>query len=349
MAHPGDHAARPARRVTDAERDDAVARLRAAVAEGALDLDEMGERVESAYRARTAGELALVLDDLPVPAQPRGRAVRSGTLARLWRNDSFRSHATVYTLVNGFLVGIWVVTTGLDSFFWPFFPMGGWGIGLGSHAMATSAYEAAKERRAARPGARPEARPDHALPSQPGATALHAAPPRRADEPVQDRVAVLFTDVVASSQLAAALGDGGWSRLRARHRATVNECLRHHGGHEVNVVGDGILARLPDEAAAVRCAVDIHRALRRQQDETGFAPRVRTAVHAGTAVVEGSDLVGAAVNLVFRVAAEAEPDEVLVTETVAERVGARFETEDRGLRHLKGIEEPRHLLAVRWS
>lgn len=332
-AHLGDGGGH--RRVTDAERTEAIARLRAAVGDGVLDLDELGDRVGKAYQARTAGDLARITSDLPV-SPPVGAPRRRFTATR---NGVFRTHAVAYALTNSFLIGTWAIT-GAD-FFWPFFPAAGWGIGLGLHAAAATASE---HRRLEKGGAAKHA--DHPLTSAPTPRAI-------ANEPRQPsatgRVAVLFVDIVESTHLAAALGDAGWSHLRERHRVAVGESLRNHGGREVNVSGDGILACFHDEVSAVRAAVDIHRALRQRRDETGFAPSVRSGVHAGDAVIENNgDVLGVVVNITCRVAGEAEPDEVLVTEAVAERLGDRFTLEGRGLRHIKGLSEPRHLLAIRW-
>lgn len=55
---------------------------------------------------------------------PRERAIR-----RLKKRRDFYGHLLVYALVNGFLVTIWAVTTP-HGFFWPIFPMVGWGIGV---------------------------------------------------------------------------------------------------------------------------------------------------------------------------------------------------------------------------
>ncbi|AJT65954.1 hypothetical protein T261_4300 [Streptomyces lydicus] len=83
LSHP-DPAAAPAPspvRASDAEREDMVERLRAATAEGRLTLEELAERCEAAYLARTRGELASVGADLPAPAavpapsSPAGRRV----------------------------------------------------------------------------------------------------------------------------------------------------------------------------------------------------------------------------------------------------------------------------------
>jgi uncharacterized membrane protein len=60
----------------------------------------------------------------------RQQAVRS-----LKAKREFRTHLVVYVAVNLFLVAIWAVTGA--EFFWPIFPMLGWGIGLAIHAWET--------------------------------------------------------------------------------------------------------------------------------------------------------------------------------------------------------------------
>jgi hypothetical protein len=59
-------------------------------------------------------------------------ALREEAVARLRKKRDFAMHALIYLLVNGFLVVIWAVT-GAD-FFWPIFPIAGWGIGLAANA-----------------------------------------------------------------------------------------------------------------------------------------------------------------------------------------------------------------------
>ena len=334
------------RRVTDDERNEVVRLLQAATADGSLDLDELGQRIELVFRARTDADLALVTRDLPVArhaAAPPTTSHADPTPRRrsIWRNAAFRMHAATYGMVNGFLVGVWAVTD--SGHFWPFYPIAGWGVFLGLNAVATSSYEQHRAERAA-------TSQHHGLtPSPPPALASRPALPPSvgAGAPI-DRVAVLFADIVGSTQLTAALGDIGWSQARARHRQLVATCLSDHGGTEVSVQGDGILGRFPHEIAAVRSAVDIQRALENQRDSSGFAPRVRIGVHAGEVITEGTDVIGGVINLAARVTSEAQPDEVLVTESVAERLGDQFPVEDRGLRHLKGVTQPRHLLAVDW-
>jgi hypothetical protein len=52
---------------------------------------------------------------------------------RLKKKRDFRSHIFIYVAVNAVLVVIWAVT-GTDNFFWPIFPILGWGIGVAANA-----------------------------------------------------------------------------------------------------------------------------------------------------------------------------------------------------------------------
>jgi 2TM domain len=58
--------------------------------------------------------------------------LRSAAVTRVRKKQDFRAHVLAYVLVNAFLVGIWAVT-GAD-FFWPVFPILGWGIGVAFNA-----------------------------------------------------------------------------------------------------------------------------------------------------------------------------------------------------------------------
>ncbi|CAA9496734.1 MAG: hypothetical protein AVDCRST_MAG17-1033 [uncultured Solirubrobacterales bacterium] len=109
-------------RASDAERERAVDLLRAAGAEGRLTVDELEERTVRALRARTHGELKPLTRDLPHPPPrrqpgppPRRRAPSPHQLA-------------AYLAVNLILIAIWALT-GAD-YFWPIWPLLGWGIGL---------------------------------------------------------------------------------------------------------------------------------------------------------------------------------------------------------------------------
>lgn len=62
--------------------------------------------------------------------------LRKAAVARLEAKREFWGHLFVYLAVNALLVVIWVTTSG-DGYFWPVWPIAGWGIGLAVHAFET--------------------------------------------------------------------------------------------------------------------------------------------------------------------------------------------------------------------
>ena len=68
---------------------------------------------------------------------------------------------------------------------------------------------------------------------------------------------MLFTDIVGSTEKAAALGDHRWRDLLDNHHAVVRSNLARFRGHEIKTTGDGILATFDGPARGVRCACAI--------------------------------------------------------------------------------------------
>jgi class 3 adenylate cyclase len=166
--------------------------------------------------------------------------------------------------------------------------------------------------------------------------------------PVKRWVAVMFSDIVDSTRLAEEVGDEEWTGVVSRYREFVRAAFATRGGEEVGTQGDGFLAQFPSPADAVQCAIDIQRDIE-DVAAAGLGLQLRIGVHAGEAVHDDGDLIGRVVNLAARVTGEADPGEILVTEPVADYVGGRLQLQDRGLRDLRGVPQPRHLLAVVWS
>jgi class 3 adenylate cyclase len=166
--------------------------------------------------------------------------------------------------------------------------------------------------------------------------------------PVKRWVAVMFSDIVDSTRIAEEVGDEEWTGVVGRYREFVRAAFASRGGEEVGTQGDGFLAQFPSPADAVLCAIDIQRDVE-EVAAAGLGLQLRIGVHAGEAVQDDGDLIGRVVNLAARVTGEAEPGEILVTEPVADYVGGRLQLQDRGLRDLRGVPQPRHLLAVVWS
>jgi len=159
-----------------------------------------------------------------------------------------------------------------------------------------------------------------------------------------DRVlaTVLFTDIVGSSERAAALGDAAWRDLLEQHHERVRGELLRYRGQEISTTGDGFFATFDGPARAVRCAIAIRDRLR----ELGVD--LRAGLHTGEIERMGDNLGGTAVHIGSRVAALAGPGEVLASSTVKDLVaGSGIVFEDRGATALKGIPGEWRLFAVR--
>jgi class 3 adenylate cyclase len=161
--------------------------------------------------------------------------------------------------------------------------------------------------------------------------------------PETDRVltTVLFTDIVGSTERAAALGDRGWKELLERHNELVRKQLSSFGGREVDTAGDGFLATFDGPARGIRCAQAVAEALRT------IGLEVRAGLHTGEVELAGEHVRGIAVHIGARVAGLAAPGEVLVSSTVKDLVaGSGVEFADRGETVLSGVPGAWRLFAA---
>jgi len=158
-----------------------------------------------------------------------------------------------------------------------------------------------------------------------------------------DRVlsTVLFTDIVGATSRAAELGDRAWRELLERHHEVVRTQLGRFRGREVDTAGDGFFASFDGPARAIACA----RAIVETMPELGL--EVRAGLHTGECELIDGKVAGIAVHTGARVAANAQPGEVLVSSTVKDLVaGSGITFQDRGQHELKGIPGEWHLYAV---
>jgi class 3 adenylate cyclase len=152
---------------------------------------------------------------------------------------------------------------------------------------------------------------------------------------------VLFTDIVSSTERAAALGDDEWSRVLDHHDAVVVREIERHRGRKINPTGDGVLATFDGPARGVRCAQAICEAVR------SLGIEVRAGLHTGEIELRGADIGGIAVHIGERVSALAGPGEVLVSSTVKDLVsGSGITFADRGPHVLKGVPDQWRVFAV---
>jgi class 3 adenylate cyclase len=153
--------------------------------------------------------------------------------------------------------------------------------------------------------------------------------------------AVLFTDIVGSTDRAARLGDNRWRDLLDNHDRIVRHELERFGGREANTAGDGFVATFVSPSRAIDCAEAIIDAVR------PLGIQVRTGIHAGEIEMRGADVAGVAVHIGARVAAHAGESEILVSSTLRDIVAGSPRTVlDRGEHHLKGVPGSWRLYSV---
>jgi class 3 adenylate cyclase len=85
---------------------------------------------------------------------------------------------------------------------------------------------------------------------------------RRGPEPNRVLATILFTDIVGSTERAAALGDRRWRELLEEHHRLVRAELDNFRGLEIDTAGDGFFARFDAPARAIRCAYALCAAVR---------------------------------------------------------------------------------------
>jgi class 3 adenylate cyclase/pimeloyl-ACP methyl ester carboxylesterase len=165
---------------------------------------------------------------------------------------------------------------------------------------------------------------------------------------------ILFTDMEGSTARGQRLGDARAQAVRRTHDKIVRDALGVHGGGEIKHTGDGIMASFALASQAVACAIAIQEAIATQSHPETAQPaaplRVRVGLNAGEPIAEEQDLFGTAVDLAARIAATAEPGEILVSDVVRQLVaGKGFLFNNRGEHALKGFEDPVRVWAVLWS
>jgi adenylate cyclase len=166
-----------------------------------------------------------------------------------------------------------------------------------------------------------------------------------AGERVERRLmAILAADVAGYSRLVSADEEGTLAQWKAHRRELIDPKIKEHSGRIVRITGDGLLVEFASVIAAVRCAVEVQRAMVERNVDIPQEKRIefRMGINVGDIIIDGTDMWGDGVNVAARLEALSEPGGISVSGRVQEDVHGRLDIafEDIGERQLKNIARP---------
>jgi class 3 adenylate cyclase len=312
-------------RVSDAERERMVARLKGHLADGRLSVDEFSARTGEAYASKTVRDLELCLRDLP--QEGRARADADTGARREWRRDVVARFA----FPNLTCIGVWALTTGGHGYFWPSWVLLATGIGLTKKLLHGPHRDSGELAPTSTAGI--STTTDNTTTTGTTGNGDHD------DERVL--TTCLFVDIVGSTELATTLGDARWTDVLDQHHRRAHDRVTKWRGQEIFTRGDELVAGFDSATRAVSCARDIRDAAR------SLGLEIRAGIHAGEVQRRGADVSGIALHIGQRVSALAGAGEILVSSTVKDMAtGSGIEFEARGESQLKGVPGNWLLFAV---
>jgi adenylate cyclase len=154
----------------------------------------------------------------------------------------------------------------------------------------------------------------------------------------------VFADIAGFTALTEAHGDDEAAALIDRFCGEVADVLPRYDAAQIKAIGDAVMLRVPEPAAAVELGLHLAHELLRGHG----SPTVRVGMHHGAAVRLGGDYFGTAVNLAARVSALAAGREVLLSASTGGAAGAIQGViyQARGRHELRGVREPVDLVAA---
>lgn len=169
--------------------------------------------------------------------------------------------------------------------------------------------------------------------------------------PAEQTVALMFTDLVGSTALAARVGPERSEELRREYFTLLRESIAAAGGREVKSLGDGLMVTFPSSVAAARCAVAMQQGLEQRNRRAEHRLELRVGISLGDVSEDKGDYYGAPVVEGARLCDAAQGGQILASEVVRLMSGTRdeYSFQPLGELKLKGFPEPVPAFEVRWQ
>ena len=147
--------------------------------------------------------------------------------------------------------------------------------------------------------------------------------------------ALVFTDLVGSTETLSEVGDVRWRQILDLHDGLVRKALERNGGHLLKSTGDGVLAVFENASRALRGAAELRAAI------GSIGLDVRIGVHVAEVEIRGDDIAGLGVHVAARIMHQAGAGDILASDAVVQvAMGGDATFESVGLHELRGIERP---------
>ncbi len=166
-----------------------------------------------------------------------------------------------------------------------------------------------------------------------------------------ENVAILFTDIVGSTELSQRLSVELADGVLLGHFSILRKAITESGGTEVKSLGDGLMVAFSSASAALRCAVGMQQGVDQGNRKAAEPVGLRVGLSVGEASNEDGDYFGDPVVEAARLCARCGSGQILATDLVRAMAGRRSHHECRpvGELTLKGLPDPLETVEVVWE
>src|SRR4029453_14376008 len=163
--------------------------------------------------------------------------------------------------------------------------------------------------------------------------------------------AILAADVAGYSRLMGTGEEATLAALMACRHELIDPKIAEYRGRIVKTTGDGVLVEFPSAGDAVRCAIEVQRAMAARNAAIPEDRRIefRIGINVGDIIIDDGDIYGDGVNIAARVESLASPGEICLSDKGNQQIKGKlaFDVRDLGEQNLKNIAQPVRVYGVR--
>ncbi len=167
----------------------------------------------------------------------------------------------------------------------------------------------------------------------------------------ETQLAILFADVCGSTKLYETLGDVTARDTVGRCIALMTEATQRHNGRVIKTIGDEVMSTFPSADDAADAAAEMQEEISDALVVHGRPVYIRVGFHFGSALLEGGDVFGDAVNTAARMAGQAKAEQILTTAATVDRLSAIWQASTRQIDRasVKGKRDEIDMYEVIWK